>query len=59
MVHSINTSARDLNEDLEKIGNRAFNWKMNFNPDPNKEAQYIIFNEPFYQCLELIQYNAQ
>ena len=59
IVHSINTSARDLNEDLEKIGNRAFNWKMNFNPDPNKQAQYIIFNESFYQCLELIQYNAR
>ena len=31
-----NTSAKDLNQDLEKIGNWAFKWKMNFNPDPNK-----------------------
>ena len=39
LVHSINTSARDLNEDLKKIGNQAFNWKMNFNPDRKKQAQ--------------------
>ena len=39
MVHDNNTSASDLNEDLEEIGNWASNWKMNFNPDPNKQAQ--------------------
>ena len=42
MVNDINTSASDLNEDLEKIGNWAFKWKMNFNPDPNKQAPEII-----------------
>ena len=44
VVNDINTSASDLNEDLEKIGNWAFKWKMNFNPDPNKQAQKIIFS---------------
>ena len=44
VVHDINTSAGDLNEDLEKIGNWTFKWKMNFNPDPNKQAQEIIFS---------------
>ena len=44
VVHDINTSASDLNEDLKKIGNWAFKWKMNFNPDPNKQAQKIIFS---------------
>ena len=44
VVHDINTSASDLNEDLEKIGNWAFKWKMNFNPDPNKQAQEITFS---------------
>ena len=43
VVNDINTSASDLNEDLEKIGNWAIKWKMNFNPDPNKQAQKIIF----------------
>ena len=32
----INTSESDLDEALEKIGNWAFQWKMNFNPDLNK-----------------------
>ena len=30
--------------DLEIIGNGAFQWKMNFNQDPNKQAQEIIFS---------------
>ena len=44
VVNDINTSASDLNENLEKIGNWAFKWKMNFNPDLNKQAQEIIFS---------------
>ena len=44
VVHNIKTSASDLNEELEKIGNWAFKWKMNFLPDPNKQAQEIIFS---------------
>ena len=44
LVHDISTSARDLNEGLDKIGNWAFQWKINFNPDPNKQAQEIIFS---------------
>ena len=42
VVNDINTSVSDLNEDLEKIINWPFKWKMNFNPDPNKQAQGII-----------------
>ena len=44
VVNNINASASDLNEDLEKIGKWAFKWKMNFNPDPNKQAKEIIFS---------------
>ena len=43
-LHNINTSASDLNEDLEKIGNWAFQWEMNFNPESYKQAQEIIFS---------------
>ena len=42
VVNVINASVSDLNEDLEKIIKWAFKWKMNFNPDPNKQAQGII-----------------
>ena len=33
-----------MNSDLSKIGNWAFQWKMSFNPDPNKQAQEVIFS---------------
>ena len=56
MVNDINTSASDLNEDLEKIGNCAFKWKMNFNPDPNKQAQEIIFSRKNTASLHTVVY---
>ena len=56
MVNDINTSASDLNEDLEKIGNWAFKWKMNFNPDPNKQAQEIIFSRKKTASLHPVAY---
>ena len=37
-------SENDLNHDLKKISNWAFQWKMSFNPDPSKQAQEVIFS---------------
>ena len=42
VVHDINTSVSDLTGDLEKISNWDFQWKMNFNPDLNKQDLEII-----------------
>ena len=44
VVRDINTSAAHLNNDLRKISNWAFQWKMSFNPDPSKQAQEVIFS---------------
>ena len=44
MAHDINTSANELNNDLKKVSNWAFQWKMSFNPDPSKQAQEVIFS---------------
>ena len=44
VVHDINTSAIELNSDLKKINDWAFQWKMTFNPDRSKQAQEIIFS---------------
>ena len=44
VVHDINTSANELNNDLKKVSNWAFQWKMSFNPDPSKQAQVVIFS---------------
>ena len=41
-IHDSQTSANVLNKDLEMIHNWAFQWKMNFNPDPTKQAQEVI-----------------
>ena len=37
-------SAKNLNDDLSRVNNRAFQWKMSFNPDPNKQAQEVLFS---------------
>ena len=41
-IHDSQTSANVLNKDLEMIHDSAFQWKMNFNPDPTKQAQEVI-----------------
>ena len=42
VVRDINTSAAHLNNDLRKISNWAFQWKMSFKPDPSKQAHEVI-----------------
>ena len=44
VVRDINTSAIELNKDLKKINDWAFQWKLTFNPDRSKQAQEIIFS---------------
>ena len=43
-VSEINKSSEDLNQDLSTVNNWAFQWKMAFNPDPNKQATEVIFS---------------
>ena len=43
IVHDPNTIANDLNNDLEKLNDWAYEWKMNFNPEPFKQAQEVFF----------------
>ena len=44
VIHDTQTSANNLNKDLERISNWATQWKMNFNPDSTKQAQEVIFS---------------
>ena len=37
-------TTNNLNNDLKEINKWAFHWKMNFNPDPTKQAQKVIFS---------------
>ena len=43
-VFDIKKSSDDLNRDLSTLHNWAFQWKMVFNPDPNKQATEVIFS---------------
>ena len=44
IVHDPNATANDLNNDLAKTNDWAQQWKMNFNPDPFKQAQDVLFS---------------
>ena len=44
-VYDIDISAKELNSDLEKISKWAFQWKMQFDPGPNKQANEVIFSK--------------
>ena len=47
-VLDVNKSVIELNADLEKINQWAYQWKMQFNPDPNKQANEVIFSSEVY-----------
>ena len=42
-VLEMTKSITELNTNLEKISQWAYKWRMQFNPDPNKQANKIIF----------------
>ena len=44
MVFDINKSVSELNADIEKMSYWAYNRKLQFNPDPNKQANEVIFS---------------
>ena len=44
VVKNFDASNIDLNNNLKKIGERTFQWKTNFNPDPTKQAQEQTFS---------------
>ena len=44
VVHDVNTSAKELNDDLKKVNDWAFQWKVSFNPDRSKQAEEVIFS---------------
>ena len=43
IVH-ISLSSLQLNDDLIKISNWAYQWKMSFNPKDTKQAQEVVFS---------------
>ena len=44
VVYDESVTAEKLNKDLETISKWAHQWKMQFNPDKNKQAVQVIFS---------------
>ena len=42
-MHNKHLSHTNLNKDLANTTEWAFHWKMQFNPDPNKQANEVYF----------------
>ena len=58
IAQNVNTSASHLNNDLSKISNWAFQWKMSFNPGPGKQTQKVIFSRKIQKtCHPSIYFN--
>ena len=45
IVQDSDTAASDMNHDLELISKWAHDWRMSFNPDPQKQAVELIFSK--------------
>ena len=43
VIHDSVITALELNSDLSRIKQWVFQWEMSSNPDPNKQAQEVIF----------------
>ena len=50
VVNNASVSVFSLNNDFVKIRNWAFNWKMLFSPNPNKQAKEIVFSKKLIPC---------
>ena len=51
MVLDVTQSTNELDDNREKISNRAYQWKMSFNPDKSKQAQEIMFSHKTQKVL--------
>ena len=51
VVHNLNASSNNLNEDLKKIIVWTNQWKRSFNQDPTKQAQKVIFSRKIKNTL--------
>ena len=61
VVHDPNVSANELNHDLKLINDWAYQWKMSFNPDVDKQAVEVLFSQinkaQFFNGNEILQVN--
>ena len=58
VIHDSVITTSELNSDLTRIKQWAFQWKMSFNPDLNKQAQEVIFSRKLKKvCHSPLRFN--
>ena len=59
VVYDVDIAADQLNRDFKVISNWAHQWKMQFNPDKNKQAVQVIFSQKkeaiAHPCIRVFQ----
>ena len=45
VINDSSSTRNELNDDFVKMNNWGYQWKMSFNPDPNKQAQEVTFTK--------------
>ena len=53
VFHDSVITTLELNSDLSRMKQWACQWKMSFNPDPNKQAQEVIFSRKLKKVCHL------
>ena len=54
IAQNINSTTTNLNSNLNEINDWAFQWKMNFDRDPDKQAQEEIFSKKLAKLIILL-----
>lgn len=54
IAQNINSTTTNLNSNLNKINDWAFQWKMNFDRDSDKQAQEEIFSKKLAKLIILL-----
>ena len=54
IAQNINSTTTNLNSNLNKINDWAFQWKMNFDRDPDKQSQEEIFSKKLAKLIILL-----
>ena len=54
IAQNINSTTTNLNSNLNKINDWAFQWKMNFDRDPDRQAQEEIFSKKLAKLIILL-----
>ena len=49
IAHDVDLSSKQLNDDLKKVSDWVYQWKMSFNPDLSKQAQEVIFSRKAFR----------